>query len=128
MATSIGAFSFVRMSEHPTAAQQQIAIESRSGAVGVAAWKIGARGSQYQVETVADTATYATAAALMASYYAAVGSGALAVVVGGVSMASSVIVLKVEPVEVTGTVINVGGLVGNGRGICRARWTLMAWV
>ena len=123
MASSLGSFTFVTFDPKPITAQPGVALESRAGVAGHAAWLTGTRGQTSQHQTVTAVADWATAVTLAALYEAAVGS-VLAASFGGVSCGNQLVLgVKAEPEAI------VQG-VGEGYGftaLCRATWTLVAW-
>jgi len=123
-ASSIGTFTFVQMSSQPVSAGQQLQPETKAGVDGVGFWKLGSKGTEYQVQTLVDVANYSTAVALVANYKTAQNAGALAVVYGGVAL-GNVIVLSVDP-KAEAVAHGQGGLAGTSRAIVRATWRLVA--
>ena len=95
MASSIGSYSFVRMSPQPLTAAQRVQAESRAGVAGVGLWLLGAAGQEYTVETVAIYSTFANAVTGANNYRTLIGAAAQAIVYGGQSC-GNVVVLGVE--------------------------------
>ena len=127
-ASSIGSFPFVRLSEFPLPPQEQIELESRAGRHGVAAWLTGFKGQPFAVDSLADTANGVAAANMIALYTSLVGAAPQTVVYGGVILPYQVLVKGIEPLEVTQTILGVGGILGLSQGLVIARWRLIAWV
>jgi hypothetical protein len=123
-ASSIGSFTFVQMSTQPVSAGQQLQPETKAGVDGVGFWKLGSKGTEYQVQTLVDVADYSTAVALAASYKAAQNAGALAIVYGGVSL-GNVLVLSVEG-DAQAIARGFGGTAGTSLAVVRATWRLIA--
>jgi hypothetical protein len=123
-ASSIGSLLFLSMSGQPVPAGQQLQAESKAGVANVGWWKLGAKGTEYQVETIADVSTFSAAVTLAATYKAAQNAGALAIVYGGVSL-GNVLVLSVEA-KAEAIAHGQGGLAGTSRAIVRAAWRLIA--
>ena len=123
-ASSIGTFTFIQMSSQPVSAGQQLQPETKAGVAGVGWWKLGSKGTEYQVQTLVDVANYSTAVALVASYKGAQDAGALAVVYGGVAI-GNVIVLSVEG-DAQAIARGFGGTAGTSTAIVRATWRLIA--
>jgi hypothetical protein len=126
--SSIGSHLFVRISDLPAPPQQQIELESRAGRHGLAAWLTGVKGQPFELTSWADVANGLSAVQAIGLYSALVGAGPQAVVYGGIPLAYHVLVLGVQPVEVTSTLLNVGGNLGISHGLCVAKWQLVQWV
>ncbi len=127
-ASSIGPFPFIRISEFPLPPQEQMELESRAGRHGMAAWLTGFKGQPFAVESIADTINGVAAANAITNYTALVGANPQTVVYGGVTLPYQVLVKGIEPLEVTQTILGVGGLLGLSQGLVIARWRLIAWV
>lgn len=123
-ASSIGAYSFISMSGQPVQAAQQLQPESKAGVDAVGWWKVGSKGTEYSVQTIADVDTFANAVAAVGNYRGLQNSGAVAIVFGGVSL-GNVIVLSVDG-KAERIVRGSGGLATTGQAIVRATWRLVA--
>ena len=119
--SSIGTATFISMDPPPTAAVQQIVLESKAGVNGHGAFLTGSRQAPQQVTTVRDFTSFALAVAAKAVYESAVGS-VLAVVYGGVGIGNALI-LGVD-CQCQALVGAVGGLSGSPAAVVTARWTL----
>lgn len=102
--------------------------EVRAGVDGTSLWAVGTRGREFQVRTVRDTVDQSQAINLILTYQGLVGLGPVPIVYQGVTMPWLVKVLSVEPERTAATVLGRGGILGNSRGICIARWRLQSWV
>jgi hypothetical protein len=123
--SSIGPFTFVRISELPQAPAQTIQLESRAGVNGIGAWATGVRGRETTIETVADTVNFADAVLAVTNYRLLIGEAAQSLVYGGIAMAYGLLILDVTPVETTQTCLGIGGRLGQSRGLCVARWRVI---
>lgn len=123
-ASSIGAYTFISMSDQPLTAGQNLQPESKAGVDGIGWWKTGTKGWEYQVTTIRDVDTFANAVALQASYQGLRNSGALAITYGGVAI-GNVIVLDVKA-KAERIVKGSGGLATTSQAIVRAQWRLIA--
>lgn len=125
--SAIGPFNFIAMSKPPEGPNQRLALETRAGVNGTSVWKIGDGGQPFQIRTTADAANFAAAVALFRSYEAAIGTGPVGLIFGGVGMNYLVAILDVSPDDVAATAIGVGGLLGSSNAIVRATWKLLPW-
>ena len=124
MATSIGSFVFSTMKPEPQGPGQRIVVESRAGVPGVGLWQVGVAGREFQVETIVDMSSWATAVALAASYKSLQASNPQTIVFGGVTMPYLVQVLDVH--ATAESCIGIGGLSVHAVAIVRAQWKLIA--
>lgn len=127
-ASSIGAFTFISLSPFPRAPLPQFDLEFRSGRNGCTVWAIGTHPEPFQVATLRDCVNLLDAKLVISNYSAAVGGAPVALVHNGVTWGYPVLILDVEPLEVTATIRGVGGILGNSTGLVRARWTLLPFV
>lgn len=122
--SSIGTNTFLSMSGQPVPAGQQLQPETKAGVDGIGWWKLGSKGTEYTVETIADCATFAAAVSAAAGYKAAQNAGPLAIVYGGQSC-GNVLVLSVEA-KAEAIAHGQGGIAGTSQAIVRATWRLIA--
>lgn len=123
----IGPFTFVRLSQPPQFAQQQLAIRSRPGVDGVMLQRLGTRADPFQCESFVDAPTLLDAYELYRQYTTIVGIGAVPVIWGGIPMLANYHVYHVthvEPVEIRAIVQGHGGLNGISYAFTRCLWTL----
>jgi hypothetical protein len=125
--SAIAGFRFVRMDPMPAGPQEQIILEARAGVTGITAWKGGRKGRPLQLTTIADTPSGQGAANLVLAYQQLVGAGLVPIFYAGSQLPFGVLVLSVEPVEISETLLGVGGLNGLSRGLCVARWEVLPW-
>jgi len=123
--SSIGPYTFVRISELPAPPAQMVQLETRAGVHGVGAWLTGIRGREVTIETVADVLNFADSVLAATNYTTLVGAAPQALVYGGIAMAYSLLVLDVTPVETTQTCLGIGGRLGRSYGLCVARWRVI---
>jgi hypothetical protein len=129
MATTLGAFSFLRMHPVPVPASQGIAVESQPGRAGVEIFLTGVRGTECTVQTEVDVTAltmplaWAAGHALIALYVAAKAAGPLALVHGGVACGNYVVTDVKADVQ---SVFGHGGETGAPKALVRADWKLIA--
>ena len=123
----IGEFEFISLSRAISGVVQQTSREVRPGVKGVTLWKTGKRAEPFALMSQVDAADIDAAEDLLHQYEDLVGESAVPVNWNGKNLAPRlVVVLNVEPVEegIFGTLIGIGGLLGNSNGFCRCVWTL----
>lgn len=125
--SSIGPHNFISMSQIPSAPQQQLVLETRAGVDGTGIWRVGTAGTQFTVRTTVDVGTFAQATVKFREYEKLIGGGVYGISYGGVTASFLVAVLGVKPIDVDGTAIGVGGILGTSYGIVRAEWQLLPW-
>ncbi|WP_291321222.1 hypothetical protein [Desulfonatronospira sp.] len=123
MISSLGQFEFLTMDRKPAGPVQRVALESRAGIPGYAAFLTGARGEQQTVETWVDQPTFASAQWLAEQYRWLVGS-VVPIVYAGESLPYSALLVNVDA-QPERIVIGYGGLSPVARAGVRATWTLV---
>ena len=123
MISALGNFDFLTMSRRPVGPLPKIAIESRAGVNGVAAWNTGTRGEVQTIETYVDVPTFGYAQTL-ADLYATVVGSLLPITYAGQTLPFVALVLSVEA-QPEAIVLGVGGLSGVSRAAVRATWQIV---
>lgn len=116
------------MDRPPDIPTPTIEVERRAGVNGVTIWNTGTRPPAFVLVTMRDTVNQADAITAFSNYATLVGAAPQTLVYQGLTWAYKVAVLAVEPVELRATILGVGGVLGNSRGLARVRWTLQPWV
>jgi hypothetical protein len=121
-ASALGTATFLTMVPRPQGPAQKIALESKAGVAGNAAWQTGVRSEPQQIETLRDVTDWAAAVALCATYESAIGS-VLTVTYAGVLQGFTALILDVKcsPEKI---LKGMGGLTPNGTAQVRATWTI----
>ena len=121
-ASAFGTATCLTMQPRPQGPAQKIALESKAGVAGNAAWQTGVRSEPQQIETLRDVADWAAAVALCATYEALIGT-VLSVTYAGVVQSFSALIMdvKCQPEKI---LKGFGGLTPNGTAQVRATWTI----
>ncbi len=123
MISSLGQFEFLTMNRRPAGPVQRVALESRAGVPGYAAYLTGARGEQQTVETWVDQPSFSAAQWLAEQYRWSVGS-VVSIVYAGESLGYDALLLNVDA-QPERIVIGYGGLSVVARAGVRATWTFV---
>jgi hypothetical protein len=121
-ASYFGTAAFLTMVPRPQGPTQKIALESRPGVNGNAAWATGIRSEPQQIETLRDVVDWSAALTLCAGYQAMVGS-VVTVTYAGTLQAFAALILDVDP-QPESIVKGLGGVAGASTALVRARWTI----
>jgi hypothetical protein len=121
-ASALGTAQFLTMEPRPVGPSQKIALESKAGVSGNAAWQTGVRSEPQQITTLRDVADWTAAVTLCAGYESLIGT-LVTVTYAGVLQSFSALILDVRPTP-EAILFGRGGIAGTSTAQVRAVWTI----